>query len=50
MQCTGAAKLGVFKWKITRRGPVIAVVLAVSRRARAQSRSDGARHRNRNQP
>jgi hypothetical protein len=26
MQCTGAAKLGVFKWKITRRGPVIAVV------------------------
>jgi hypothetical protein len=29
---------------------VIAAVLAVSRRARAQSRSDGARHRNRNQP
>jgi len=26
MQCTGAAKPGVFKWKITRRGPVIAVV------------------------
>ena len=23
MQCTGAAKPGVFKWTITRRGPVI---------------------------
>lgn len=26
MQCTGAAKPGVFKWTITRRGPVIAGV------------------------
>ena len=26
MQCTGAAKPGVFKWTITRRGPVIADV------------------------
>ena len=26
MQCTGAAKSGVFKWTITRLGPVIADV------------------------
>jgi hypothetical protein len=28
MQCTGAAKPGLFKWTITCRGPVIAVVLS----------------------
>jgi len=32
-----------------RRGPVTRTVLAMSPRARAQSRSDGARTRNRNQ-
>ncbi len=39
-----------FELIISRRRSVTAVVLAVSRRARAQSRSDGARNRNRNQP
>lgn len=29
MQCTGAAKPGVFKWTITRRGPVIADVMSI---------------------
>ena len=35
---------------VSGRRPLIADLLAVSRRARAQSRSDGARNRNRNQP
>ena len=30
MQCTGAAKPGVFTWTITRRGPVIADVIRQS--------------------
>ena len=39
-----------FEINVNSRRPVMRVVLAVSRRARAQSRSDGARNRNRNQP
>jgi hypothetical protein len=34
--------------KFTRRCSMIAIVLATNPRARAQSRSDGARHRHRN--
>jgi GNAT superfamily N-acetyltransferase len=32
MQCKGAAKLGVFKWTITRRGPVINCVMQSNNR------------------
>ncbi len=33
MQCTGAAKPGVSKWTITRRGPVIAGVMLTTLKA-----------------
>ena len=50
MRCNGAGLASFHEWTVNRRSPVIGDVLAVSRRARAQSRSDGARNRNRNQP
>ena len=51
MGCNGAVVVSFFREIIVSyRRPLIAAVLAVSRRARAQSRSDGARNRNRNQP
>ena len=37
MQCTGAAKPGVFKWTITRRGPVIADVIRQGQQLASQS-------------
>ena len=50
IQCTEVPGVGARAQQIKPRNSVIVNVLAISRRARAQSRSDGARKRNRNQP